>query len=120
MIKYIVLVILLAVTGFAGWIFSQNILTKKVVVQPVVIDTARATVLGTVTVKADYSTEIRSGESGRLLAVLIEEGQEVIEGDVVARIDTRDLKLDLEARQIDLDLAQNQAIQRGSGPGKFG
>jgi RND family efflux transporter MFP subunit len=110
MIRYTILVLFLVAVGFAAWIFSNKLLNQEVVVEPVVIDTARATVLGTVTVKADYSTEIRSGESGRLLEVLIEEIQEVIDGDIVARIDTRDLKLDLEARQIDLDLAQQRLL----------
>jgi multidrug resistance efflux pump len=110
MIRYILLILFLAVAGFAGWIFYSKLINREVVVEPVVVDTARAVVLGTVTVKADYSTEIRSGESGRLIEVLIDEGQEVVDGDVVAKIDPRDLKLELEARQIDLELAQKQLL----------
>lgn len=108
MVRYILIIVFVLAALFSGWIFTQKIVKQEVVVQPVVIDTARAVVLGTVTVNADYSTEIRSGEAGRLLDVLIEEGQEVLEGDIVARIDPRDLQLELEARQIDLDLAKNQ------------
>lgn len=108
MIRYIFLILFVGIVGFAGWIFSKKIISREVVVQPVVIDTARSVVLGTVTVNADYTTEIRAGEGGRLLDVLIEEGDEVVEGDVVAQIDPRDLELELEARQIDLDLAQRQ------------
>jgi RND family efflux transporter MFP subunit len=108
MIRYIFLILFVGIVGFAGWIFSKKIISREVVVQPVVIDTARSVVLGTVTVNADYSTEIRAGEGGRLLDVLIDEGDEVVEGDVVAQIDPRDLELELEARQIDLDLARRQ------------
>ena len=117
MIRYIFLILFVGVVGFAGWIFSSKIISREVVVEPVVIDTARSVVLGTVNVNADYSTEIRSGEAGRLLEVLIEEGQEVISGDIVARIDPRDLELELESRQIDLDLAQNR-LQLGN-PKRF-
>lgn len=105
MIRYIFLILFVAVVGFAGWIFSQKFISRDVVVEPVVIDTARSVVLGTVTVNADYATEIRAGEAGRLLDVMIDEGDEVVEGDIVAKIDPRDLELELEARQIDLDLA---------------
>ncbi len=108
MIRYISLILFVGIVGFTGWIFSKKIISREVVVQPVIIDTARSVVLGTVTVNADYATEIRAGEGGRLLDVLIEEGDEVVEGDVVAQIDPRDLELELEARQIDLDLAQRQ------------
>jgi len=110
MIRYIIAVVFLSICGFAGWIFYKKIVVKEAIVQAVVIDRAQSVVLGTVTVNADYTTEIRSGEAGRLLEVLIEEGQEVISGDVVAMIDTRDLTLELEARQIDLDLAQNRML----------
>ncbi|MCB1121748.1 MAG: efflux RND transporter periplasmic adaptor subunit, partial [Verrucomicrobiae bacterium] len=79
MIRYILLVLVLACAGFSALIFSKKLINQEVVVEPVIIDTARSVVLGTVTVKADYSTEIRSGESGRLIEVLIEEGQEVID-----------------------------------------
>lgn len=113
MIRYIFLILFVAIIGFAAWIFSTKVISREVVVEPVVIDTARSVVLGTVTVNADYSTEIRSGEAGRLLEVLIEEGQEVIDGDVVARIDTRDLELELETLQIDLDSRQRQ-LQLGN------
>ena len=106
MIRILIIAVCLGAIGFAGWFFGKNLIKQKVVVRPVVIDTAQAVVLGTVTVNADYSTEIRAGEGGRLLDVLIEEGQEVLEGDIVALIDTRDLVLELEARQIALDLAQ--------------
>ena len=108
MIRYIFLTLIVAVVGFAGWIFSKKIISREVVVQPVVIDTARSVVLGTVTVNADYATEIRAGEGGRLLEVLIDEGDQVVEGDIVARIDPRDLELELEARRIDLDLARQR------------
>ena len=108
MIRYIFLILLLGIAGFAAWIFSNKIISREVVVQPVLIDTARSVVLGTVTVNADYATEIRAGEAGRLLEVLIEEGDEVVEGDIVARIDPRDLELELEERRIDLELAQRQ------------
>ena len=110
MIRYIIALIFLSICGFAGWIFYKKLVVKEVVVQAVVIDKAQSVVLGTVTVNADFTTEIRSGEAGRLLEVLIEEGQEVISGDVVAMIDTRDLTLELEARQIDLDLAKNRVL----------
>lgn len=108
MLRLILITIVLAILGVLGWSFAQKIIKQEVVVRPVITDTAQSVVLGTVTVKADYSTEIRSGEGGRLLEVLIEEGQEVLEGDVVAKIDTRDLILELDARQIDLELAQNR------------
>ena len=108
MIRYIFLILFLAVVGFAGYVFSTKVISREVVVEPVVVDTARSVVLGTVTVNADYSTEIRAGEAGRLLEVLIEEGQNVVDGDIVARIDTRDLELELESRQIDLESRQQQ------------
>jgi RND family efflux transporter MFP subunit len=110
MVRYIIAVVFLAVCGFAGWIFYKKLVVKEAIVQPVVVDTAQSVVLGTVTVNADYTTEIRAGEGGRLLEVFIDEGQEVVEGDVVATLDTRDLELELEARQIDLDLAQKQLL----------
>ncbi len=110
MIRYVIAIVFLSICGFAGWIFYKKLVVKEVVVQAVVIDKAQSVVLGTVTVNADFTTEIRSGEAGRLLEVLIEEGQEVINGDVVAMIDTRDLTLELEARQIDLDLARNRVL----------
>lgn len=110
MVRTLVAVVFLAICGFAGWIFYKKLVVKEAIVQPVVVDTAQSVVLGTVTVNADYTTEIRAGEGGRLLDVLIDEGQEVVEGDIVAMIDPRDLELELEARQIDLDLAQNQLL----------
>ena len=110
MIRYILAIIFLAICGFAGWIFYKKLVVKEVVVQAVVIDKAQSVVLGTVTVNADFTTEIRSGEAGRLLEVLIDEGDQVLSGDVVAMIDTGDLTLELEARQIDLDLARNRVL----------
>jgi len=110
MIRYLIALVFLAICGFAGWIFYKKLVVKEAIVQAVVIDKAQSVVLGTVTVNADYTTEIRSGEAGRLLEVLIEEGHEVLSGDVVGMIDTRDLTLELEARQIDLDLARNRVL----------
>ena len=106
--RILIISIFLAVLATAGYIFSSKLLKHGVVVEAVEIDTARAVVLGTVLVEAAYSTDIRSGEGGRLLEVLIEEGQEVYEGDIVARIDTGDLELELEALQIDLNQAKKQ------------
>ncbi|MBC9888761.1 MAG: biotin/lipoyl-binding protein, partial [Opitutae bacterium] len=98
--RYFIIAVVMAVLGMAGFIFNSKLLRQDVVVEAVEIDTARAVIPGTIRVEASYDTAIRSDEAGRILEVLVEEGQEVSEGDTVARMDTGDLELELEALQI--------------------
>ncbi len=106
--KRIVLVVFILLAGFAGYIFSKKFFRQEVVVSAVFIDRAISSVRGTVEVNADFSTDIRTGEGGRILEVLIEAGQEVFEGDIVARIDTTDLEIALEDRNIELAAAKRK------------
>ena len=106
--RYFIIAVVMAVLGMAGFIFNSKLLRQDVVVEAVEIDTARAVIPGTIRVEASYDTAIRSDEAGRILEVLVEEGQEVSEGDTVARMDTGDLELELEALQINLSQARKQ------------
>ena len=106
--RFFVIAIVLAVLVMAGYTFNSELLRQEAVVEAVEIDTARAVVPGTIRVEASYDTAIRSEEAGRILEVLVEEGQEVSEGDTVAGMDTGDLELELKALQIDLNQAKKQ------------
>jgi len=105
--KFIVIAALIVIAA-AGYYISSNLLSQSVIVAPVRIDEAIHAVPGSIRVEADYATEIRSGETGRVLEVLTDEGQSIYEGDIVAEIDPRDLLLEIESREIDLRAAQKQ------------
>jgi len=106
--KKIIVIAALLIIAAVGYFVGSSFLSQAVVVAPVRVDDAIRAVPGSVRVEADYSTEIRSGESGRLLKVLMDEGQVIHEGDVVAEIDPRDLLLEIESREIELRAAQKQ------------
>ncbi len=106
--RIFIIAVVLAVLAVAGFIFNSKLLRHDAVVEAVEIDTARAVILGTIRVEASYDTAIRSEEAGRILEVLVEEGQEVSEGDTVAKLDTGDLELELKALQINLNQAKKQ------------
>ena len=68
---------------------------------------------GSVTVQAEFLMELKSEVGGRLISSTLEPGKHVAQGEVLAQLDTGDLKLVIEQNETDLE-ATKKSIAVGS------
>lgn len=98
--------VLAALTFLAGFLFRQEAATIQVRQ-----GTAVNAVPATVSVRAEYSLEVRTDFGGRIAETFLEEGRRVKAGEVLAQMDTADLLLEMERLKIKLKTAeQKQAL----------
>jgi RND family efflux transporter MFP subunit len=98
--------ILVAVAALAAAALAAAYLLRPVaVVEPVTEGRAIDARPGSVTVTPEYSMEVKSEVGGRVIAdgYHLDLGDRVKKGDVLARLDPGDLKLQIEKEQIDYD-----------------
>jgi len=104
-------VALLIVVGVLFWIFGWSRPVAQVA--RVKADIAKNAVSGSVTVQAEYTMELRSELGGRVLESSLELDQRVKTGDVLMKIDSADLKLEIEKLQSDYE-ATKKTLAVGS------
>ncbi|MFA5265569.1 MAG: efflux RND transporter periplasmic adaptor subunit [Opitutaceae bacterium] len=86
------------------WIFGWSRPVAQVA--RVKSDMAANAVAGSVTVQAEYTMDLKSEIGGRVLESSLELDQHVRTGDVLMRIDSTDLKLEIEKIQNDYEAAK--------------
>jgi HlyD family secretion protein len=69
------------------------------------------TISATGNVSADQQATLTFGSSGQIAQVLVEEGQQVAAGDVLARLDTTSLEWQVTRAQASLNTAQARLVQ---------
>lgn len=95
--------VLAAITFLVGLIFRQEAATV-LVRQGIAVNAVPATV----SVRAEYSLEVRTDFGGRIVETFIEEGQRVKAGEVLAQMDTADLLLEITRLKINLKTAEQK------------
>jgi RND family efflux transporter MFP subunit len=78
--------------------------------------TLRVTVSGSGTVQPAQVANLAFGIGGTVNEVLVEEGERIKQGQVLARLDTRELEANLAAAQAQVDQAQAQLEQARQSP----
>jgi len=98
---------LAVVMALAGLVVYQVYFAPvNVQVQQVAKGTVVAEVMGTGTLEARVRTTISPKISGRLVQVLVDQGERVIKGQLLATLDDGDLKQTVEVAKADLAVAQ--------------
>lgn len=106
--------ILIAIVILVAAVVAVVILNRPVAkVATVISGTAPNAVPGSVTVRAEYKMELKSEAGGRLIGSVLEPGNHVTKGEVLAQLDTGDLKLAIEQNETDLEAAK-KSIAVGS------
>jgi len=92
----------------AGVYAGIQLFRPVAVVEPVVTGDALDAKTGSVTVVEEYSEELKSEEAGRVLDkdFKLSPGEAVKKGEIVAQLDTTDLKLTIEKDKIGFDAAK--------------
>ena len=113
---WVALVLLLAVAAGAGWYRTTQLQAASVKVAAVVTKTAGAGSPGAVLNASGYVTARRratvsSKVTGKVLQVLIEEGQPVRQGQVLARLDDSQARAQLSLSQAQADAARKSAAE---------
>lgn len=96
-----------AAAGVAAVVFLYT--PRDVVVVRVERGTAVDAVAGTVFVRAEIDSEIRTELPGRVVETGIEVGRAVEEGDLLVRLDTGDLELAIRQTELELAAARERA-----------
>ncbi|MDN5849058.1 MAG: efflux RND transporter periplasmic adaptor subunit [Nitrococcus sp.] len=104
----IVVVLLVALIAAAWyWLSGRAVVVETVTAAPLAATGADAAVLdATGYVIARRQATVSSKITGKLVAVLIEEGDRVSEGQILARLDDRDAKAELQLAQAQLAAAK--------------
>lgn len=104
------------VVGVAGWVLVTFYLLKprEVFVAPVVEQDVSAEVLGTGTVTTKVLPRVGSKINGRVEKVLVDEGDTVKAGDLVAVLEDTDLRHQVDRAKARLVMAQASAEQARS------
>lgn len=104
----LVLLIVSLVGGTSFWFLQEdNGETEEVLVQTVQVRTGNVsdTIFVDGTVEADRRVQIRSKVSGEVIEILVEEGNDLIAGDLIALLDKSDLEYELEKAEKELEAA---------------
>jgi RND family efflux transporter MFP subunit len=113
---WIVLLVLLAAAAAGGWFWSRRAQAAEVRVAPVVARTGAAAAPGAVLNASGYVTARRratvsSKVTGKVLEVLVEEGQAVRQGQVLARLDDAQARAALAVAEAQLGMARRAAAE---------
>jgi HlyD family secretion protein len=113
---WIVLVLLLVLAGGGGWYWATQLQAAPVKVASVVTKTTGAGSPGAVLNASGYviarrRATVSSKVTGKVLQVLIEEGQPVREGQVLARLDDSQARAQLALSQAQTDAARKSAAE---------
>jgi RND family efflux transporter MFP subunit len=104
----VVLVVLAAVTfGVTYW------LRPVAMVMPAIKGKSVRIVPGTIEVKAEFASELKSDITGRIIASELDIGKRVNKGDVLVQIDTGDVDLDIERIKNEITAARKK-VELGS------
>lgn len=113
---WILLVVLLLGAGAAGWFWSQRVQAAAVRTAPVVSEGGSGSARGSVLNASGYVTARRratvsSKVTGKVVDVLIEEGQAVRKGQVLARLDDSQIRAALAVARAQLEAARRGAAE---------
>ena len=108
-IKLLIIPIVLIGGVFVGLRFLRPV----VPVYAAWIDVAVNAIPGTVTVRSKQETQLKSDVGGRVAETFLEIGKKVREGDVLVRIDTGDIEIELDRLKSELE-AIKRKIEVGS------
>jgi len=96
-----------------GVLIGLRFMRPFVTVDTAWIDTAVDAIPGTVTVRSKQETQLKSDVGGRVAETFLEIGKKVEEGEVLVRIDTGDIEIELDRLGKELD-AIKRKIEVGS------
>jgi RND family efflux transporter MFP subunit len=106
--KTVLILLLLAVAAFFGGRALLPELTPEVLVAEVTRETAQNLVSGNVEVFANIDIQIKTDMAGFVTEFPVKIGQDVAVGEVIARLESKDIALNLEQRRIQLDAARKR------------
>lgn len=116
----IILVVLAVVGGY--WLYTRQMEKRKtqstasLKTAPVTRGSVEAVVSATGNVIAEWSQPLTFGASGRVVEVLIKEGEVVEAGQLLARLDPGDLELALQQAEAALRVSEAQLAKVQAGP----
>jgi RND family efflux transporter MFP subunit len=120
--RLLIIVLVLGAIG-AGWVLYSRAsggespgLPEGITTAPVVRDTFEATVSATGSVRAERTQRLAFNTSGTVAEIMVEEGDEVVAGQVLARLDDANLALSVRQAEAALAIAQAQLARTEAGP----
>lgn len=118
-LKIIVIVVAVVGLGLAGYVVLAGERQPKAPdyqVVPVQRETILAKVSATGSVAPKRQVNLTFKGSGRVAEIRVEAGQYVQEGELLARLDARELELSLEQARVGLEISKAQLAQVEAGP----
>jgi RND family efflux transporter MFP subunit len=115
-VGWVVILLLLVGLGVGGWLWSQQGQTVSVRAAAVTMETGAGEAAGAVLNASGYVTARRratvsSKVTGKVVEVLIEEGQPVRRGQVLARLDDSQIRATLAVARAQLEAARRGAAE---------
>ncbi|HYP17401.1 MAG TPA: efflux RND transporter periplasmic adaptor subunit, partial [Opitutus sp.] len=101
-------ILIAAAVIVAALLVLNNVLRPKARVVSVKKDIAVNSVPGSVTVRAEYASEVKSETGGRVVEGALQPGQKVAKGEMLVRLDPTDLELAIEKMEQDYAAAKQR------------
>jgi len=120
--KRVLLVVLVIAVIAAGWLIYSNTLQAEptvpegIATEPVSRGDIEATISAVGSLAAERTQSLSFTASGQVIEVLVEEGQEITEGQVLARLDDADLQLSIKQAEAALRSAEASLEKVKKGP----
>ncbi len=120
--RLLIVLLVIAAVGAGWWLYSRSTqepsaeLPEGITTAAVVRDTLEAVVSATGSVRAERTQRLAFNTSGTVTEVLVEEGDSVAAGQVLARLDDTNLALAVRQAEAALAVAQAQLERTKAGP----
>ena len=120
--RWIIVVVVIAVLAGGGWFFLQSRLSKAqegltegYSTEPVILGDIEAIVSATGSVSLPQSEAVAFASTGEIVEILVQEGDSVTKGQVLARFDDTDARLQVNQAKAALLIAEAQLVQARTG-----
>ena len=120
--RWIAILLVIGVIASTWVIYAQSksggeaVAPEGITTEQVVRTSFEASIHATGSLAAERSQAVAFGIGGRVAEVLVDEGDFVTQGQVLARLDTRDLELSLQQAEAALAVSEAQRLRAATGP----
>jgi len=121
--RWIIVIVIIAVVAGGGWFFLQSRMSKAqegmtegYATAPVIRGDIEAIVSATGSVSLPQSETVAFASTGEIVEILVQEGDLVTKGQVLARFDDTDARLQVDQARAALLIAEAQLVQARKGP----
>lgn len=114
------IVLIIAVIGILSYTKAQKSQIKNVSISKVIKKSIVQSTVVPGTIQPNYRNEITLNNTQKVAKVLVSEGQEVKQGDILVKMDTSDYESELKKAKADLNSAESAMSQAQTAGGQAG